>query len=158
MLDSHIVAATVTLASGAATDWVDGYVARKYGATSKLGADVLEPVADLALTFAAVAMLIYVSVWSIWFGVLLIAIPIVLILIHFFRKVRWIRPLKRVQNWLHPFYAVIVMIVALFQYITLAAEMTLVQSVLMFFFGAGVAVAVALKWNRITELFNYQED
>lgn len=158
MLDAHVIAATVALACGAATDWLDGFVARRFGATSKLGADVLEPVADLMLTFAGVAMLVYVGVWSLWFGAFLAVMPIILQLISVFRRVRWVRPLKRVQHWLHPFYAVIVMIITLFEYITLAAQMTLIQSILMFLFGAGVATSVFLKRDRIRDLFHYQED
>ena len=53
---SYIVAAGLFLLAGA-TDWVDGYLARKLNQTTKLGA-FLDPVADKLMVAVALALLI----------------------------------------------------------------------------------------------------
>ncbi len=50
-------AAAVLLAVLGATDWVDGFVARRYGQVSELG-KVLDPVADRLLLFSAVVSIL----------------------------------------------------------------------------------------------------
>jgi len=53
---SNIVAAMI-FAIGAITDWLDGWIARRYGMTSKFGA-FLDPVADKLLVAAALIVLV----------------------------------------------------------------------------------------------------
>jgi cardiolipin synthase len=66
------VAAAILLAVLGATDWVDGWIARRYDQGSELG-KILDPVADRILLIAAgVALLIDGSV-PIWVGVLVLA-------------------------------------------------------------------------------------
>jgi cardiolipin synthase (CMP-forming) len=61
------IAAAVLLAVLGATDWVDGYVARRYGQVSTLG-KVLDPTADrLLVGTAVIAIMIYGAV-PLWFG------------------------------------------------------------------------------------------
>ncbi len=48
-------------AVAAFTDWVDGYIARNFNASSKLG-NFLDPLADKILTFSGFAVLPFVSV------------------------------------------------------------------------------------------------
>jgi CDP-diacylglycerol--glycerol-3-phosphate 3-phosphatidyltransferase len=54
-------AAAVIFAFAALTDWLDGYVARKRGEVSALGA-ALDPIADKLLTIAALILLVSVDV------------------------------------------------------------------------------------------------
>src|SRR6187402_2479715 len=61
-------AAAVLLAALGATDWVDGYIARRYHQVSTVG-KILDPVADRLLFFVGVGgILIYGSVppWFAW--------------------------------------------------------------------------------------------
>lgn len=53
---SYIWAALLFAAAGA-TDWVDGYLARKLGQTTKLGA-FLDPVADKLMVVSAIVLLV----------------------------------------------------------------------------------------------------
>ncbi|MFN8036187.1 MAG: CDP-alcohol phosphatidyltransferase family protein [Acidimicrobiia bacterium] len=70
--DDEPVAAGVLLAVLGATDWVDGYIARRFDQGSELG-KVLDPVADRVLLVAAgVALLIDGSV-PVWLGVVVLA-------------------------------------------------------------------------------------
>jgi cardiolipin synthase len=65
-LDDQIGAAILLGALGA-TDWVDGYVARRFHQVSTLG-KVLDPVADRLLVVTAVIAIIVHGAVPIWFG------------------------------------------------------------------------------------------
>jgi len=65
-------AAAVLLAVLGATDWVDGYVARRYGQVSTFG-KVLDPTADrLLVGTGVIAIMVYGAV-PLWFGIATIA-------------------------------------------------------------------------------------
>jgi cardiolipin synthase (CMP-forming) len=65
-------AAAILLAALGATDWVDGFVARRYRQVSTLG-KVLDPTADrLLVGTAVISVLIYGAV-PLWFGIATIA-------------------------------------------------------------------------------------
>jgi CDP-diacylglycerol--glycerol-3-phosphate 3-phosphatidyltransferase len=68
-------AAIITFILAAASDGVDGWVARRYGQRSKLGA-ILDPIADKGLLLTAIITLSF-SKWTyafpVWFPVLVIA-------------------------------------------------------------------------------------
>ncbi len=51
---------------GCLTDLADGYVAKRWNMGSKLGAEVLEPICDLALTVGAIVGLVMSHHLSIW--------------------------------------------------------------------------------------------
>jgi cardiolipin synthase (CMP-forming) len=59
--------AAVLLAVLGATDWVDGFVARRFGQVSTLG-KVLDPVADRVLVVTAVVAIIVKGAVPLWFG------------------------------------------------------------------------------------------
>ena len=62
------LAASLLLGGLGATDWVDGYLARRFGQTSELG-KILDPTADRLLFLVGIfAMLVDRSV-PVWFGV-----------------------------------------------------------------------------------------
>jgi cardiolipin synthase (CMP-forming) len=65
-------AAAVLLAVLGATDWVDGYVARRYGQVSNFG-KVLDPTADRVLVGTAVIAIMVYGAVPLWFGIATIA-------------------------------------------------------------------------------------
>ena len=68
LIENNRAAASVLLGALGATDWVDGYIARRFDQTSTLG-KILDPVADRMLFFTAlVAILVDGSapVWICW--------------------------------------------------------------------------------------------
>jgi cardiolipin synthase (CMP-forming) len=65
-------AAAILLAVLGATDWVDGYVARRFNQVSTVG-KVLDPTADRLLVGTAVIVIIVHGAVPVWFGVLTIS-------------------------------------------------------------------------------------
>lgn len=65
LLNGHDVAATVLFALAAGTDWVDGQIARRTNAVSKLG-QLLDPAVDRILMIAGVAGLFLVGRLPLW--------------------------------------------------------------------------------------------
>jgi cardiolipin synthase len=65
-------AAAILLAVLGATDWVDGFVARRYGQVSTLG-KVLDPTADRLLVGTAVISVLVYGAVPLWFGLATIA-------------------------------------------------------------------------------------
>jgi cardiolipin synthase len=68
--------AAVLLALLGATDWVDGFVARRFGQVSTFG-KVLDPVADRILVVSAVIAIMVYGAVPVWFGVATLAREIV---------------------------------------------------------------------------------
>ena len=66
------IAAAVLLAVLGATDWVDGFVARRYGQVSTFG-KVLDPTADRILVGTAVISIMIYGAVPLWFGLATIA-------------------------------------------------------------------------------------
>lgn len=67
----HRVAAIVLLAALGATDWIDGWIARRFDQGSDIG-KVLDPTADRVLLFTAVAALLVDGSVPAWVGVLVL--------------------------------------------------------------------------------------
>jgi cardiolipin synthase (CMP-forming) len=65
-------AAAILLAVLGATDWIDGFVARRYGQVSTFG-KVLDPTADRILVGTAVISILIYGAVPLWFGVATIA-------------------------------------------------------------------------------------
>ena len=65
-------AAAILLAVLGATDWVDGFVARRYGQVSTFG-KVLDPTADRILVGTAVISIMIYGAVPLWFGIATIA-------------------------------------------------------------------------------------
>src|SRR5438067_8971788 len=70
--DENRAAAAWFLGALGATDFVDGYVARHFHQTSKLG-KVLDPVADRLLLFVGIGAILYDGTVPIWFAILVLA-------------------------------------------------------------------------------------
>ncbi len=69
-------AAALLLAALGATDWIDGYVARRFHQVSTLG-KVIDPVADRVLVVTAVVTIIIHGAVPVWFGVATLAREVV---------------------------------------------------------------------------------
>ena len=65
-------AAAILLAVLGATDWVDGFVARRFGQVSTLG-KVIDPLADRVLVGTAVISILVYGAVPLWFGLATIA-------------------------------------------------------------------------------------
>jgi cardiolipin synthase len=68
----HQTAAAILLAALGATDWIDGFVARRYHQVSTFG-KVLDPTADRILVATAVISVIVHGAVPLWFGIATIA-------------------------------------------------------------------------------------
>jgi cardiolipin synthase len=68
----HQTYAAVLLAVLGATDWIDGFVARRYNQVSTLG-KILDPAADRVLVGTAVIAVIVHGAVPVWFGVATLA-------------------------------------------------------------------------------------
>jgi cardiolipin synthase (CMP-forming) len=73
---SHQTDAAILLAVLGATDWVDGFVARRYGQVSTVG-KILDPVADRVLVVTAVIAIIVYGAVPVWFGAATLAREVV---------------------------------------------------------------------------------
>ena len=62
------LAAGILLGALGASDWVDGYLARRLGQTTKFGA-VFDPVTDRFMFFAAVISMLVNGDVALWFGI-----------------------------------------------------------------------------------------
>lgn len=111
------------------TDVLDGAVARRLDVQTPFG-EKLDPIADAVLTVAAVAMLVRGGFWPIWLVILLALTAIGLQLIHQFREVPGVRPLKRFQNLAHPIFSVAVTYSAFATYVFYDREVKADLSVL----------------------------
>ena len=69
--DGRIVAGSFFLGFLAATDWVDGFVARRFNQISEFG-KVLDPVADRAVFFIGIGAAMFFGYFPVWFGVLIL--------------------------------------------------------------------------------------
>ena len=76
LVEDAFPAAAVLLAVLGATDWVDGYVARRWHQVSTVG-KVLDPVADRLLFFVAIISIIIADAAPLWFCVAVLAREVV---------------------------------------------------------------------------------
>lgn len=70
--DDQIVAAGFLLGFLGATDWVDGWLARKTGQVSEFG-KVIDPVADRLVFLVGIGAVMWQGAFPVWFGVLVVA-------------------------------------------------------------------------------------
>ena len=71
------ILAVVVLAAGAATDWFDGYLARKWKQRSRLG-HVLDPAADRLYILATLVGFVLRDIMPWWLAVIIVARDVVL--------------------------------------------------------------------------------
>jgi Phosphatidylglycerophosphate synthase len=70
--DDRPIAAGLLLAVLGATDWVDGYIARRFDQGSKFG-QIIDPVADRALLITGAVVLLIDGTVPVWVGVIVLA-------------------------------------------------------------------------------------
>ncbi|GAA4901906.1 CDP-alcohol phosphatidyltransferase family protein [Tessaracoccus lubricantis] len=80
IISGHDVAAVTLLAGFGATDWVDGFLARRLKQRSPLGAK-LDPVADRLYIIAAVVSLLVRDIVPLYFVIILVARDVMLALL-----------------------------------------------------------------------------
>jgi CDP-diacylglycerol---glycerol-3-phosphate 3-phosphatidyltransferase len=68
----HALVAGVVFSLASATDWLDGYLARRWGQVTKIG-KLLDPVADKILIMSAMVVLVEIDVIRAWIAVVFIA-------------------------------------------------------------------------------------
>ena len=122
-LTQQWTAAVICFSFGITTNVLDGYLARRWNVVSKLGADILQPICDFLFAATAVTTLIVTGHWSIWVGVVTLAVAVILQMISFaaswFPNIALVRELKRHQSYIHPLYSAAVMLGAYVAYITI---------------------------------------
>lgn len=76
--DEQYWAAGILIAVLGATDWIDGWIARRYDQTSELG-KVLDPTADRLMLITVAATLLWVGLVPWWFGVLVLVREVLIV-------------------------------------------------------------------------------
>lgn len=72
LFDDRVIAAGFLLGAIGATDWVDGWIARRFDQVSELG-KVLDPVADRAVFLVGIVSVMIHGSFPVWFGVAIVA-------------------------------------------------------------------------------------
>ena len=72
ILGGHSVMAFVLFAAASITDFLDGYIARKYNLVSSFG-KIMDPLADKLLTFGALICFVQTGLISVWSPMIIIS-------------------------------------------------------------------------------------
>jgi|GEM_PF-2679416 len=127
----HWTAATLLLLVSLLTDVLDGAVAYRFNVVTDFGESIAEPVCDGILATSAILALTLTGVWSWWSFVFVGAIAVGLQSVHQMDLAAQKRPgydqslikrLKRHQYYIHPYFFVIVIMMAAFAFIGQASE------------------------------------
>ena len=71
MADGRVVAGSWFFGLLAFTDWIDGYIARRFNQVSEFG-KVLDPIADRLIFFVGIGTVMYFSYFPGWLGVVIL--------------------------------------------------------------------------------------
>lgn len=71
MADGRVVAGSWYFGVLAATDWIDGYIARRFNQVSEFG-KIIDPVADRTVFFVGIGAAMYYGAFPVWVGVLIL--------------------------------------------------------------------------------------
>lgn len=71
MADHRVVAGSFFFGALAFTDWIDGYIARRFNQVSEFG-KVIDPVADRLVFFVGISTAMYYGFFPVWFGVVIL--------------------------------------------------------------------------------------
>ncbi len=72
MIAQQNIAALIVFAIASITDFLDGYIARKYNLVSSFG-KIMDPLADKLLAFGALIAFIQIGIVSVWAPIIIIA-------------------------------------------------------------------------------------
>ena len=72
MADGRVVAGSWFFGLLAFTDWIDGYIARRFNQVSEFG-KVLDPVADRLIFFVGIGTVMYYNYFPAWLGIVILA-------------------------------------------------------------------------------------
>ena len=72
MLSGHNIAALIVFSIASVTDFLDGFIARKYNLVSSFG-KIMDPLADKLLSFGALVCFIEIGIVSVWAPMIIIA-------------------------------------------------------------------------------------
>jgi len=103
---------------GCLTDLADGYIAKRWDMGSDIGADVLEPVCDLALTTGAIVGLVLTHRLPIWVVIVMVVITAIVQIINSFMTQT--RLFTHFGQWFMPIYFLAVIWTLLLSYAWLA--------------------------------------
>jgi cardiolipin synthase (CMP-forming) len=79
LLQNQLVWALIVLATAAFSDWLDGFIARKFNQVTELG-KMLDPAADRLYIFASLIGLTLNGTVPVWFAVVIISRDVVLLM------------------------------------------------------------------------------
>lgn len=71
MADNRIVAGSWFFGLLAFTDWIDGYIARRFNQVSELG-KIIDPIADRLVFFVGIGAAMYYGHFPNWFGIVIL--------------------------------------------------------------------------------------
>ena len=71
MADDRVVAGAWFFGLLAFTDWIDGYIARRFNQVSEFG-KILDPIADRLIFFVGIATVMYYDYFPVWLGVVIL--------------------------------------------------------------------------------------
>jgi len=69
--DGRVVAGSWFFGLLASTDWIDGYIARRFNQVSELG-KILDPIADRTVFFVGIGAALHYGYLPVWFGVVIL--------------------------------------------------------------------------------------
>lgn len=138
-------AATTVLLVGAASDLVDGWLARKLSAESQFGQD-LDPMSDAALGAGALLGLIVTKQWPLSVVPLVAGVNGSLQLVHNYQNAHpLLKRLKRHQSYVHPLFSVATLALTMRRYVQLSSLSHSQQMVLQ---STGAALILYSIWSR----------
>ena len=71
MADGRVVAGSWFFGLLAFTDWIDGYIARRFNQVSEFG-KVLDPIADRLIFFVGISTVMYFEYFPVWLGIVIL--------------------------------------------------------------------------------------
>jgi cardiolipin synthase (CMP-forming) len=71
MADDRVVAGSFFFGALGFTDWIDGYIARRFNQVSEFG-KIIDPVADRLVFFVGIGTAMYYNHFPLWFGIIIL--------------------------------------------------------------------------------------